>query len=317
MIANTFDLARGACVAVSNGFLRGGLLLTTNDWTVLLDRIGDRRCTPFLGAGVNEGLLPMGSEIAAEWASRFQYPLSDSYDLARVAQYLSVTHTDGLYPKDLIRKLLNLSAESFLEGLKAGRLRCLMALASLPIHFYITTNYDDLLTRCLNHLKKAPVREFCRWNRQLRNLPSIFDNKRQFEPADDNPIVFHLHGNEQERRSLVLTEDDYLDFLIAISANKKLVPPRIQQALCDSSLLFVGYSLRDINFRVIHRGLVLQLEAGLRPMSVSVQLDHGDADSREYLEKYFRGMNVQIYWGSAEQFASELLARWEARGNHV
>jgi hypothetical protein len=158
---------------------------------------------------------------------------------------------------------------------------------------------------------RTPLRDFCRWNKEIRKLPSIFDAKTAIETGDGNPIVFHMHGNEQERRSLVLTEDDYLDFLISISANKKLVPPRIQQAISDSSLLFIGYGMRDINFRVIHRGLVQQLESGLRPMSVSVQLSHDDESSRLYLEQYFKGMYVQIYWGSASEFAAELLSRWQ------
>lgn len=251
-------------------------------------------------------------QIAEDWSNRFRYPLPDQQDLARVAQYLAVKHKDGLYPKELLLRQLAVSPLDFLNALKADKLRCLMSLASLPLRFYVTTNYDDLLARCLQQVNKTPIREFCRWNRQLRNTQSIFDGRKPVEPMDGAPVIFHLHGNEQDRRSLVLTEDDYLDFLIAISANKKIVPARIQQALSDSSLLFIGYGLKDINFRVIHRGLIQQLESGLRPMSVSVQLDHGDVSSREYLEQYFQGMYVRVYWGSAEQFASELLDRWQS-----
>jgi hypothetical protein len=109
--------------------------------------------------------------------------------------------------------------------------------------------------------------------------------------------------------SLVLTEDDYLDFLVAVSKEPKLLPHQIQRSLAGSSLLFVGYRLADWNFRVIHRGLVMAGESSLRRLSVTVQLRASTAE-RSYLEKYFRAMNVGVYWGTASEFVKELGARW-------
>ena len=70
----------------------------------------------------------------------------------------------------------------------------------------------------------------------------------------------------------MLTEDDYLDFLVAIARDAALLPHQIQRALAGTSLLFVGYRLADWDFRVIHRGLVAATEASLRRLSVTVQL---------------------------------------------
>ena len=64
--------------------------------------------------------------------------------------------------------------------------------------------------------------------------------------------------------SLVLTEYDYLDFLAAISSNKKLLPPRIQKAFTDSSLLFLGYRIADWDFHVLFRILAGYLERSTR-----------------------------------------------------
>ena len=41
----------------------------------------------------------------------------------------------------------------------------------------------------------------------------------------------------------MLTEDDYLDFLVAVSRDEELLPHQIQRALAGTSLLFVGYRL--------------------------------------------------------------------------
>ena len=78
--------------------------LSEHDWEILLRRIRDGACTPFLGAGASSGTIPLGSEIAERWASEHNYPLEDSQNLARVAQYLAITR-DPMTPKELLRDL--------------------------------------------------------------------------------------------------------------------------------------------------------------------------------------------------------------------
>jgi hypothetical protein len=51
--------------------------LDDSAWEMLLDRIRTGKCTPFLGAGVNYGFLPTGTQIAQDWAIRNSYPLRD------------------------------------------------------------------------------------------------------------------------------------------------------------------------------------------------------------------------------------------------
>jgi hypothetical protein len=73
--------------------------LEEKDWDRLLQRIKDGKCTPFLGAGVCSGMIPVGSQIASEWAKKYEYPMVDSYDLIRVAQFVAVT-VDAMTPKE-------------------------------------------------------------------------------------------------------------------------------------------------------------------------------------------------------------------------
>jgi hypothetical protein len=143
-------------------------------------------------------------------------------------------------------------------------------LAELPLPVYMTTNYDDFMVRALRSRKKDPTRELCQWNKYIKGLPSIFESG--FEPTVANPVVFHLHGYDKVSESLVLTEDDYLDFLVNISTDPALLPPRIQAALTGASLLFIGYSPADWDFRVLFRGLVMSKESSLRRLSITVQL---------------------------------------------
>ena len=64
--------------------------LNKADWDLLVGRIKDGKCTPFLGAGACAGVLPLAREIAQKWADEYDYPLSDTTNLIQVAQFLAV-----------------------------------------------------------------------------------------------------------------------------------------------------------------------------------------------------------------------------------
>jgi len=186
-------------------------------------------------------------------------------------------------------------------------------LAALPLPLFITTNYDDSMYRALQAVGKDPHREVCRWNRSpaLAQEPSPFADPT-YAPTRASPLVYHLHGRLGLPESLVLTEDDYLDFLVAITRDPHILPHLIHRGLAGTSLLFIGYRLADWDFRVIHRGLVAATEASLRRLSVTVQLTTNDA-ARDYLDRYFGALKLRVYWGSAAEFASEISDRWNER----
>lgn len=285
-------------------------------WEDLLVLIRERRCTPCIGAGACAGTLPLGSQVARQWAEQHGYPLTDCTDLARVAQFLAIARYE-MFPKDCIRREFreatppDFSSRDELHGV----------LADLKLPIYITTNYDDFMFRALKDRNRSPEREFCRWNRfsQVTGAKSVFDDG--FTPTPAHPLVYHLHGHLEVPQSMVLTESDYLDFLIRLSREQDLLPPCIRTALAGTSLLFIGYSLMDWNFRVILRGLVGSLGASLGYVGIAVQLppqgltEDQKEQAKTYLDQYFdqiQRIKVNVYWGDARQFAGELRERWES-----
>src|SRR6201998_2837326 len=73
--------------------------LEEKDWDIVLRRIKDGNCTPFIGTGACIGAIPSEPEVALEWAKEHNYPLEDPGDLVRVAQFLAVTQ-DSMSPKE-------------------------------------------------------------------------------------------------------------------------------------------------------------------------------------------------------------------------
>jgi hypothetical protein len=99
---------------------------------------------------------------------------------------------------------------------------------------------------------------------------------------------------------------------------QNMLPPRIQEALIGTSLLFLGYSITDWDFRVLFRILAGYLEKSLSRTHLSVQLVPGDVSedrkekAQEYLDRYFADLNIHVYWQDCREFAAELRTRWEA-----
>jgi hypothetical protein len=289
-------------------------ILEEKDWDILLQRIKKGKCTPFLGAGVCSERIPVSSQIANEWAEKYDYPMEDSYDLTRVAQFVAVTQ-DEMFPRDEIcTKIKELVEEITPKHFKNPE-EPHGLLADLPLPVYITTNYDDLMVRALKSRGKTPVQEICRWKECLmQHKPALSD----FVPTPEKPLVYHIPGCYEIPESLVLTEDDYLEFLVTISAEQDRLPPRIQEAFTGTSLLLLGYRVTDWDFRVLFRMLAGYLGRSISRKHISVQLVPGNVSEvqkrevQKYLDRYFAYLHINVYWHDCHEFAAELRNRWEA-----
>jgi hypothetical protein len=296
------------------------------DFNQLLEEIKNKRCTAFLGAGACYPSLPLGAELAEgvlrlwETSRNATCPLATRTDLARVAQFIAVADRDGSSPKHKVAEYLQerirkKGPPNFHSAHEPHRV---LAACQLPV--YITTNYDDFMFQVLEQAKVKPVREFARWTRYLLDrYPSKLD--RGFQPSAEAPLVFHLHGDLEKPETMVVSDDDYLDFLVNLSKDLALfrsrrpaiVPACIRRALTEHRLLFIGYSLSDINFRVILRGLVGSLERGQRRLHLAVQVRDPSDAMCAYLKDYFDwSLDIQVYWGTAQEFCAELGKRLPA-----
>jgi CHAT domain/SIR2-like domain len=311
-------------------------------WPDLLMSIREGRCTPILGPGLIEPLFGSSREIARRWAEQHRFPLAPHAreDLPQVAQYLTVNQSLS-FPRralgeSLRQEILRRHGSDVPEELRRAKLDQLVeavgarrrqrdpaephkVLAHLPFPIYITANPDNLLARALEEAGKTPEVVLCPWNDYVeRELTSVYDNERDYEPTPERPLVYHLFGQLREPQSLVLTEDDYFDYLIGVSSKKKLIPTEVPHALTDSALLFLGFQMDDWNFRALFRSLLGQEGRGRRSgyahVGVQIAPEEGrilePERAREYLEKsYFQDAAISIYWGTAEDFVKELVPR--------
>jgi hypothetical protein len=182
----------------------------------------------------------------------------------------------------------------------------LLLLAALPLPIYLTTSYHKFLEAALEEANKEPQTDFCRWHQGLYSIPSVFDQKPVYDPDKDRPLVYHLHGLDEYPKSLVLTEDDYLDFLINMSTtDEQFIHPRVTRALTDSTVVLLGYELRAWEFRALFRGIIKPRPQATPVKNVAIQLE-GSLFERGYVKKYMQQARFEVEWTDAYTFIKQV-----------
>jgi hypothetical protein len=206
----------------------------------------------------------------------------------------------------------------------------LSMLASLNCPLYVTTNPDELLHRAVSEAQfdaatKAPHSEIARWKQELSRRTSIFDlpadpvaaaaASAEYSLDVKRPVIYKLFGSWSDTESLVITEDDYFDFLIGVTENKDLIPTPIRGALANSALLFLGFHLDDWDFRVLFRSLATQQGRTMRQryahVAVQIAPEEGRVVRPEQARKFLADWydmagQVSIFWGTVQDFVHEL-----------
>ncbi|MDX1415736.1 MAG: SIR2 family protein [Candidatus Promineifilaceae bacterium] len=326
--------------------------------SVIFDQIFDIDNDNILGinpSGENPQGWTIGEQLADAWAAEVGFPLSEQHWLPRVALFDRVVNSkDDLAAKSrylnwLKDSLLYLATDDpevdpqTIEELRddielnsfadtvvqlgypksvKSEANTLQLLARLKLPVYITTSYYDFLERAILADHRQPRTQICFWSNEPVTLEDkLHKTDYDFVPTPENPLVYHVFGLEAYPESMVLNEDDYLNFLAAVAkdAHQKtpILPPYLRKALTQSSLVLLGYRLRDWEFRVMFRGLIDTTPDSLRMFNLAIQLDpsHLNADIaekvREYLKTYFEDVSFSVEWDSADGFMRRLWREWD------
>ncbi len=312
-------------------------------WESLKGTIWEQECTAIVGPGLSDALLGSQAEIARRWAEKHGYPLSetDLEEMPRIAQFVSINKDPNFlrtaYREALQFEILRRYPELVDDKMKTDRVWStketgqilsdisssvwteenpgpyrLLARLRLPI--YITAATTDFLSQALREAGLNPQVRLCPWNNLIPEEKFLYEG---IEPTPEEPLVYHLFGQISEKDSLVLTEDEFFDYLIGVTLNRQWIPSVVRAALTNSALLFLGFRMEDWQFRVLFRIIMAQEgKERLKKFSNShaaAQIIPGEGRirdlqrARQYLEKYFDQEKISVYWGSSEDFLMELV----------
>ena len=132
---------------------------------------------------------------------------------------------------------------------------------------------------------------------------------------------YHLFGDADEPASLILSENDLLDFLIAIVSERPPLPNSLRYALKRNgqSFLFVGFGIKQWYLRVLMKVLIRALELHRTASTIATEPLSGLSalDLQQTLLFYQRGTRIEIEDADVATFLDELGRRLEAEGNLV
>jgi hypothetical protein len=241
----------------------------------VLDLVGEavrsQQCILFLGAGVHapppeaalfrypaEQRPPSGAalsrELAAECDFARRFPGEDPGNLQRVALAYEIDSSRG--------RLVDAISSAVDTGTAPSPM--LRALARLDFSLVITTNYDQLFERALRDEGKRP--------RVVVYNPAPEPTADFRNATPESPVVYKLHGDIAHRESLVVTDEDYIQFVLRMSDKEPYdpIPLSLKFFLTGSTTLFVGYSLLDYNLRLLFKALRWKIDAANVPAMYSV-----------------------------------------------
>lgn len=304
------------------------------------------------------------------------YPLTDDIQIARVAQFYALVQGEPVLAKqdylDFMKDYLLTVAEGLTDDSDIEELtlinelreevtysfsdvvseldfpRCfyeqhedpLRLLARLPIKTYITTSYHDFVEKELQAAGKNPQSRLCYWHGKPDNLKPEHTPDPQYLPSVNTPLVYHLLGMEQYPASMVLSEDDYLEFLWELACDREsmregtttissrtrpdsIIPEYLRTAINDSSLLVLGYRLQDWDLKAVLHGLLKADELTTRKgVSTAIHIDmksqkivkDNDKDkelAEAYLLSYFKRSKFEVRFEESDAFLNNLWQQYQ------
>ena len=127
----------------------------------------------------------------------------------------------------------------------------------------------------------------------------------------DSPLVFKVHGGVDAPESLVVTDEDYIGFVLRMSASGAFnpIPETARYHLQRWPTLFIGYGLHDYNLRLLFRTLRWQLDEAERPETYSVDLKPDHLVQKVWeRERGFRFVVADV-WDFVPRLYREVLGR--------
>jgi TIR domain/SIR2-like domain len=216
-------------------------------WRKLIESIKRGNCILLLGPEASldptdTANLPLTHKLANHLAD---HPtLSDNKDLVNRND---IAHVAQLFKQQQDRMDLEMAVGEFYAAYKELTTDFHKCLAELPFTLCINTTLDNFFSNALLHedIGKSCVCDYYNFN---RGLPSNF-----IQPTIDKPYIYNLYGSCNDLESLVLTEDELLDFLVNVIKGSPELPPfiRSQFANKDLNFLFVGFGFHSWHNRIL------------------------------------------------------------------
>lgn len=219
------------------------------------------RLVVFVGAGAScDAGIPLWNDFVSQMAKVLPQEIQAKYDNLQLAQLVRETSDEKAYYASVRKHLLQNATCS--NAIHDGILE-------LDPTCIITTNYDTLLEEAA--LKK---------NRQFW----VVGKDSDLPQNHGERLLVKMHG-DLINENIVLTENDYYDY----SRNFPLIRSYVVSQFASKVVLFIGFSLSDINLKYILREVQSDLGSKMQKAFLLSQETPSPVEMNNFKE---RGVNV-------------------------
>jgi hypothetical protein len=271
----------------------------------VLDKIAEAirhsKCVPFLGAGVSAGGngkpgLLLGGALAKLMVDEMARDGRNGYIRNPSSLPEVSTHYEHYYKRYGLYSFM----KTKLPHETIAPLGAHEALAKLPFRIIITTNFDTLMERALDGKRqyKRVIQPRRGWEQDPTPMSLYGDLV--------NPtklILYKSHGcfSQDPTDNLVVTDDDYLELLSTMRSDPESPPKAISGPFALSTLLFLGFGLEDVDFKMLYKA-VDRFPANMRPPAYAIQLT-----SSAFAKEYWSNRGIEIYDCDLSDFLTALV----------
>lgn len=259
-----------------------------DDVAYIASRVKAGECILFLGSAIHaeapiwsryhypsEKRPLIGSDLSASLASECKYPEEeDPENLQRVSWYYEWYGSRA--------RLVSAVKNAVHRGREPSPV--LRGLARLGFPLVVTTNYDQLYEQALIQIAQDGTSSGVGQQPEASTPKMPFDkcvysphsavSTRDclIEPSSGRPYLLKIHGDVDHSESIVITDEDYIQFVLRMSDKAKFKPVgrKMLMHLATRPTLFIGYRLKDYNLRLLFKSLRWKLDGANIPDTYAV-----------------------------------------------
>ncbi|QOS77641.1 SIR2 family protein [Paenibacillus sp. JNUCC31] len=244
----------------------------------LAEEIASNNAVLFVGAGFSLNAVPIHDHVVSsfkDWTG-FMLQLAGKlweHDAFNKKELLSKIAGDYLYVTQLFIERFGYTQfyKEFLEAVPTQEYQpsdLHRSLLGLPWTEYVTTNQDDLIEKTMKQL----------------NVPYHCVVQDLDLSTSLNKKIIKMHGTWERPESLIFSEEDYQNY----EEEHPLIALKVKQLFAEKTVFFVGFSLKDTNFKALHRWI--QNILGKHQKRAYAYIPNAD----EYIKTYWRQRNLII-----------------------
>lgn len=203
----------------------------------------------------------------------------------------------------------NIAAQFFMDSdFSPGKAH--QELAKLPFSLILTTCHDDHMYRALLGAGKEPTSYRYHFNGEPRENDVLIAGH-----SPEKPAIYHLFGDARVPSSLVLTENDLLDFIIRVVTGRPKLPDSLRAALRNQTLLFIGFGIAQWYIRVLLKLLLRALDLSATSFALEPADQMQVSEWQQTILFYRRGSRIEVIEDDITRFLKECRSLLAKAGN--